>query len=740
MNFTKIMERIENSNMLKQDIINLLIIFLLPLIIVFIWFRSGLLLAYTDLGLIMYDPQKWFDIVRYVWFDLQSTGHFFPQLMFIPIGGLMTVLYNIGFSPVSVQETIFYFSFLMNGLSMYYLSSTVIKDKDKSWISLLAALFYMFNPYVLFNVWIKFNSTIWSLSLIPLLLALYINTLEKRSVKYALLFGLTTLLFSSSFPNPAFDFMIAFILFLYFIVHIFWNINDPKEVYSSIKLSVLIVLISVALNFWWLFPWLFSFKSSYESQLVTVPSYDNYEILSKLYDLGFIVRLLRKDMLNWLFPYSTNLIFIGFLIPIISFISVITNYKSRHIFFFTFLVIIGLFIGKGIQQPFGEFSKWLFQNIPGFIIFRNPFEKAGILVTLGYSLLFSTGTILLYRTIKENNSLLLNKKLSKWIAKFFVLLSCILILVVYVWPMWTGELFIRDPQGVDKSNLYVEVPKYYEEANNYINSKEDEFRILVLPLSGGDSAYYNWEHGYSGKEPSFLFFDKPTVSMRTYNNLVDDITIRKIPDLITKPTNIKLWKIFSILNIKYVIVNYDTNDFLLTTNSPDFFARRMKYETIIDLNKTNKIGAEDLSEYWVAEGAGDIFIHFQEKSEEKEIFLKIDSRIKKGGFEGGVKYTLPEPIDFSKQEYLTFKLKIKDTTGIGQVRVKIFDINETKGVTNVNQLDDTGRKELAQLLELLGERTALAQKTRLGLLQIRQGINGRKQACRFLQDIVEVWH
>ena len=280
MNFTKIMERIENSNMLKQDIINLLIIFLLPLIIVFIWFRSGLLLAYTDLGLIMYDPQKWFDIVRYVWFDLQSTGHFFPQLMFIPIGGLMTVLYNIGFSPVSVQETIFYFSFLMNGLSMYYLSSTVIKDKDKSWISLLAALFYMFNPYVLFNVWIKFNSTIWSLSLIPLLLALYINTLEKRSVKYALLFGLTTLLFSSSFPNPAFDFMIAFILFLYFIVHIFWNINDPKEVYSSIKLSVLIVLISVALNFWWLFPWLFSFKSSYESQLVTVPSYDNYEIFT----------------------------------------------------------------------------------------------------------------------------------------------------------------------------------------------------------------------------------------------------------------------------------------------------------------------------------------------------------------------------------------------------------------------------------------------------------------------------
>ncbi len=60
--------------------------------------------------------------------------------------------------------------------------------------------------------------------------------------------------------------------------------------------------------------------------------------------------------------------------------------KGKTILFFAILGLIGAFLAKGTHEPFGEVFSWLYSNIPGFNLFRDP-VKFYVLIALSYSLL-----------------------------------------------------------------------------------------------------------------------------------------------------------------------------------------------------------------------------------------------------------------------------------------------------------------------------------------------------------------
>jgi hypothetical protein len=74
-----------------------------------------------------------------------------------------------------------------------------------------------------------------------------------------------------------------------------------------------------------------------------------------------------------------------------------------------------------------------------------------------------------------------------------------------VWPMFTQELFVSSGH-----KAAVVIPEYYQQANAWLLQNQDDTRILHLPLAPGESVDYDW--GYSGVEPSQLFFRGSSIS------------------------------------------------------------------------------------------------------------------------------------------------------------------------------------------------------------------------------------
>ena len=77
----------------------------------------------------------------------------------------------------------------------------------------------------------------------------------------------------------------------------------------------------------------------------------------------------------------------GFLVlPILAYAFLLFNPKSKTILLFALLGLIGAFLAKGVNPPAGFIYAWLFENIPGWQMFRDP-TKFYFLVVLAYSFL-----------------------------------------------------------------------------------------------------------------------------------------------------------------------------------------------------------------------------------------------------------------------------------------------------------------------------------------------------------------
>ncbi len=76
-------------------------------------------------------------------------------------------------------------------------------------------------------------------------------------------------------------------------------------------------------------------------------------------------------------------------IPLIAF-GVLLARTRRSIHALAALALMGVFMAKGAQEPFGGLYAWLFEHIPGFVILRDP-TKWYVWIVIGYSVLFSHG-------------------------------------------------------------------------------------------------------------------------------------------------------------------------------------------------------------------------------------------------------------------------------------------------------------------------------------------------------------
>lgn len=336
--------------------------------------------------------------------------------------------------------------------SSYSLSKIFIKD---DLFRGLSSIIYTFNTYILLIVGGGQFGIAFSYALAPLVLVGLIKLNEKTNIKNLIIASLLSGLVIALDPRIALlTFGIGIIWILFFIK----NINLKKLIYLFVNF-----LIAVFINAYWILPAFILIFSGY-----TASSINSYSSLAGVKFLSFAT---LENSFSFLHPNWPENIFgkIYFqrpefiIFPVIAFSSIIFKVK-KEILFFTFIGLIGIFLGKGASDPFGNVYLFLFEYLPGFSLFRDS-TKFYLLISISFSILIPYSLNLI----------------SEKFEKFRIIIagSFIIFLLLVLKPGWSRELSgIFKPKDIPSEYVFFnfELKNFKETTSEYSFS-----RILWVP-------------------------------------------------------------------------------------------------------------------------------------------------------------------------------------------------------------------------------------------------------------------
>lgn len=548
------------------------IILTIPLILVFIWFKEGLLLGHAEGALPFYKLERYLEPTKYAWMEHPGLGNISllttaakPTYIFLTF--LQDGLRIPGFL---IQAGVFYFILAGAGMGLYLLTKEFFPNLPNRY-AILSVFFYWFSPLSLSEVWNRFLlNYIFFYGSLPVLLLILIKGFKTKKYYYAYI--LTLLIGVYSFGISTFVFVLllwgvfALLTFFFLITS-----KHSSERWFYIKFTTLSVFLFILTNSWWLTQ-LFSlrFQMPFSQTISNFSAPNNIETLrmlsDKLGDLTNVTRLINISSpeiigLPWVnfFNLPAALI-IEFMVLGLILITIIKGIKERSILILGGILFITIFLIKGVNIPLGEIYQAFFQRFSFLQIFRNPFEKFSFLLNLVVALLFG------YTIFK-----------CKWGPRLNIFFFLSLLLVVIMsYPFSSGLVFTsREPPTNEVNVGYkVIVPDYYSQTSDFMQSQRGNFRFIGFPL-GDEGITYNWEKGYTGVELPSTLFSTPGILFNTavpyYSNIVP-----QLENLLL--INDNFLTVANLLNAKFLIFRSDI----------DWQERNMRDPQII-LNRLNDL-------------------------------------------------------------------------------------------------------------------------------------------------------
>lgn len=275
--------------------------------------------------------------------------------------------------------------------SSLFLSKVIL---GKSKYNFISALIFMTNTYILMIVGGGQMGVALAYAFVPAVLGSFINCLNKNSFKNLTLAGII-LAFQIMF-DPRIAYVICFGITLYFFIRLISDKNRWQLIFHFISFLLASAVFIFLINSPWIIARLLSENKNFlsDSSLGSIGSLSFFSFGS----FSYVFSLLHPNWPENIFgkTYFLKPEFLS--LPILAFSSLLFLAKEekmkKEILFFSLLGLLGVFLSKGVQDPFGQIYTWMFSYVPGFTLFRDP-TKFYVLIVLSYSILipFSLGKI-----------------------------------------------------------------------------------------------------------------------------------------------------------------------------------------------------------------------------------------------------------------------------------------------------------------------------------------------------------
>lgn len=529
----------------------------------------------AEAGVPFYDFQNQYNINKDAWAHYALGYPANISVAAIPANWFMAFLQHSGVNSVLLQAFFLWMTLVVSGMGIYSITRILFPDlPDRFFI--LSVLFYWFNPFSMVNVWNRFlNNFFVFYMLLPISTYFFIKGIRTKKYYFSILIGLVSVFLSYALTSVAFNILLWLVLTYVAMFHFLISQEKGDRIFV-IKFFIITLLFWCLANLWWISQALsYVYSGSFsEVEKTSFSLKENQQIFTDLSKkLGNLIDILRfqhssvfnKDSgiswINWyLFPPIAYLSF-GF--SLVIFLPLVLIKKSSAVLFLSGLLILGIFLSKGNNPPFGDVLNILFRNIGLFQAFRNAFEKFGFILPLAGAPLFSYGIYLIAQRFRKKGRLIF-------------LVSLVWLAVVWGFPYWSGLIFTSNelPASSPEIGYQVKVPDYYKKASEWLSNQPNNFRLLVFPI-GGEGITNTWEKGYTGVELSNQLLPVTSVSFQTnvpfYENISSDLEK-------TLMSNSDFTKAANMLNAKYILVRKDI----------DWHARSMRDPMNITNNLANR--------------------------------------------------------------------------------------------------------------------------------------------------------
>ena len=310
--------------------------------------------------------------------------------------GLLASL-GVPFS-VSEQLVLFFPALLLAVLSAYYLGRTLFKSRKAS---LVTAAVFVINSFFLAAI-LRWPGYATSVALAPLTLALFIRAKREPGFRYPVLAGLA--LWLQTVQDIRFCYLALMIVLIGWLLVSLGALRRGREGLRDIlrwsgRISLSLVVL-IGMSLYWLMPILFGSGlmtpgNLTESWWIPILSWN-----SLINGLTFLESFwLGGRMVD---AHLTSISPLFAIFPIVGlgtiFASVAGKKRDRSRITIALaggaLVLVGAFLAKGSNPPMGNLYVWLFEHLPGFSMMRVP-NKMFLLISLGYSILFGLGVVLI---------------------------------------------------------------------------------------------------------------------------------------------------------------------------------------------------------------------------------------------------------------------------------------------------------------------------------------------------------
>lgn len=563
----------------KDAVINLLFIFLLSLTPL-LWFQGNSLMIGHD-NVFPLNLVEFFHGRLSTWTE-QNFGASQSLIMgTIPIHFVDAIPAFLGFSIQKTQKIVYVFWFFLIGLSAYYLASVI--NKESRVFKLTVVVLYTFNFFILQGWFVGERTKFSAYISLALVLSVFIKFYRgELKMKKALVLNCLILFFFNGGGLYGISYYGGFLVTIGVFVLFFSLLSFLKKDFLQVKRLLQLTFFSLGgfifVNAYYILPAFFQAVSQYKSGLIQsggtsgfsdwaseISAFASY---SNIFRLQGIPEWYDNPHHPYAYSYLHNILFIAasYLSPILIFLSLYLYKKSRKqgIILYLFLVyILGIIFVAGTHPPLGFIYTFLITHVPGFIIFRSPYYKFAPALYLSSSLL-----------IAYSIDCLKGKKRTA-LSVLFIFLA-----LLYHYPFFTGNFFNWTPGYSTR----LSVPSYVFEFSKWINNeKKDDGRVLILPPNDPSLRFetYNWKYLSYQSLPT-LFSNKSVVINNDRVNPEEQMLLLDLYQDIAKNDRVSATRLFSLLGIKYVIIEKDKtlnskSSFLQDssfyekfTNSPDF--------------------------------------------------------------------------------------------------------------------------------------------------------------------------
>lgn len=541
---------------------------LLFLLLIFIVFRSWFLpgtLSTFDFPYFSRIMMGNANLIPYTWgfhVGLDGFSRFLsPYSWVFPIIYVPQIIFGnwLGMDWSQITRIVYFYPFLILCVASPIFLFRYLFPKNNFY--LFAAGIYLFNTYALMLAGGEVFLAL-AYALAPTILLIFIkqiseNREQKAKIKYGIVAGLLVTLQIMFDPRIAYVTLFAVAIYLLFVIY---NLLFSKKILNTFYLMLYVAVIplgiTVLLQMFWILPTVIHWSSpvgqlglSHSSiEAVRYFSFAKFENTISLLHPNWPENIFGK--VNFMKPEFL-------LLPILAFVSLLfvrkqtteSRKQNFYVLFFALIGLVGAFLAKGSNGPFGEVYLWLFKYFPGFELFRDA-TKFYLLIAISYSILIPFNISKIYELLKSKRQFLIFN-----LQNIFLILATLYLLLL-IRPAILGQL-----NGMFKTTT---VPQDYVRLEKFLSTQPGYFRTLWFPVKQRFS-YYSNSHPIISATALFDLYDEKSL----FSKLSENETERALKDA----------------SVKYVIVPDDSEKEIFLTDRK--YDNRLYLRAVNNLQKIN---------------------------------------------------------------------------------------------------------------------------------------------------------